>query len=496
MIPDSTALSNQAMPSNVLVKLGFSWPLIVGILAFVSVILNQNSLVLADPDSLMHITAGNWILNHHLVPLIDPFSFHTEGKTWIDHEWLAQVLWATAYNLGSFSGVKILTASLFAVTLALQLRYVLQYIPAIYGLLFSAICYLSLQGHLLARPHLMTWPIIIIWFGYLLNASSKRTSPPLFLLPLMVLWANLHGSFLLGLALTPVIAIDAIVGSSRAERISLLKSWTQFFVLAIFASLITPFFWRGWEFGITLMSSPYITRIIEWAPATGSAVISIEIWTMILLVFSLYGRVQFSLGRIILLLGILHESLAHIRYISIVGLLIPLLIAEPFGRAYPNKLNAQHSIDIFFKALCSPAKKLTLLLTCSSCILLGIILENANPIKPNPEIAPTDAIAYVEQEKIAGNVVNSYIFGGYLIFKNIPVFIDGRADLHGGPDVNDYYQITESADFKKIANLLDKNKINWAIFAPTDKALIYFDTQPGWKKVYEDEYALVYVRKT
>ena len=51
MIPDSTALSNQAMPSNVLVKLGFSWPLIVGILAFLSVILNQNSLVLADPDS-------------------------------------------------------------------------------------------------------------------------------------------------------------------------------------------------------------------------------------------------------------------------------------------------------------------------------------------------------------------------------------------------------------------------------------------------------------
>jgi len=491
---NSSATSAVKEPSNTSVKFGISWPLIVGIFAFISVALNQNSLFLGDPDTLMHITAGKWILSHHYVPTIDPFSFNTSGKTWIDHEWLSQIIWASAYNLDGFTAVKILTAGLFAVTLALQLRFILPFVPAIYGLLFSALCFVSLQGHLLARPHLMTWPIIIIWFAKLLNAGAKKSKPPFMLLGLMILWANLHGSFILGLVLLPFIFIDVIIGSNKGTRRQLVISWGSFLFLAILASLITPFGWKGWAFGANLMSSPYITRIDEWAPTSGTTLLVLEIWVMVLLTMGLFGRVRFTLGRLILLLGVFHEAISHVRYVSIFGLLTPLLLAQPFGLAYPNKLKTDHPIDVFLMKLCVPAKKISVFIVIAGVTLLTLFFGGKSSIKLPSNIAPADAIASVKALKLSGNVLNSYVFGGYLIFEGIPVFIDGRADLHGTPENNDFYTFTDSADIEKIRELLDRHRIAWTIFQPTEKTVMYLNTQKEWKKIYEDSNSVVHVR--
>ncbi|CAM3821075.1 hypothetical protein [Polynucleobacter arcticus] len=476
-------------------KAGFSWPLIIGLFAFFYALLNQNSQFLDDPDSFMHIAAGNWMMAHQLVPSFDPFSFNTEGKVWIAHEWLAQVIWALVYNWGGFGGVKIFTAFLFALTLGLQLRYFLRYLPPIYGLLFSFLCYLSLLTHLLARPHLLTWPIIIIWFTTLITASANRSKPSFALLPLMVLWANLHGSFLLGLVLIPFIAIDAVIYCDKEDRVKNLLLWGLFFLLSVLASLITPYGLDGWKFGVDLMSSPYLTGITEWAPAFGSNLIVIELWVMAFLVIGYCGNVRLSIGGIVILLALFHEAIAHVRYISIFGLLAPILMAQPYAKGNPGKLLAGNVIDQFFIALSAPAKKVTMIFTLIVFGLLAVIYQASNPIVLNPKIAPIEALKKVQELGITGNVFNSYEFGGFLIFKGIPSFIDGRADLHGTPENNDYYKVTDSVDSTQITSVLDTHAIQWALMRPIDKFAMYFEFHPSWKQVFKDETSVIYVRQ-
>jgi hypothetical protein len=195
-----------------------------------------------------------------------------------------------------------------------------------------------------------------------------------------------------------------------------------------------------------------------------------------------------------LLLGLLHEALAHVRYISIFGLLAPLLLAAPFGSAYQSKLNGTNPIDQFFMRLSAPCRLTTLVLSSSLFFIFSIWFTSLSVIKLDPVIAPKEALETVREHGITGRVLNGYIFGGYLIFNQIPVFIDGRADLHGNPGNNDFYTFTDSADIEKIRELLDQHQFAWTIFQPTEKTVMYLNTQKDWKKIYEDGNSVVHIR--
>jgi hypothetical protein len=263
----------------------------------------------------------------------------------------------------------------------------------------------------------------------------------------------------------------------------------------VLASLITPYGLDGWKFGVDLMSSPYLSGITEWAPAFGSNLIVIELWVMTFLVIGYCGNVRLSIGGIVILLALLHEGIAHVRYISIFGLLAPILMAQPYAKGNPGKLLAGNSIDQFFIALSAPAKKVTMIFTLIVFGLLAVIYQASNPIVLNPKIAPIEALKKAQELGLTGNVFNSYEFGGFLIFKGIPSFIDGRADLHGTPENNDYYKVTDSVDSAEVTKVLDAHDIQWALMRPIDKFAMYFEFHPSWKQVFKDETSVMYVRK-
>jgi hypothetical protein len=234
---------------------------------------------------------------------------------------------------------------------------------------------------------------------------------------------------------------------------------------------------------------------MEWAPSSGTNLIVIELWVMTFLVIGYCGNVRLSIGRIIILLALFHEAIAHVRYITIFGLLAPILMAQPYANGNPGKLRAGNVIDLFFIALSAPAKKVTMIFTLIASCLLAAVYQTDRPIDVKPDIAPIAALMKAQELGLTGNVFNSYEFGGFLIFKGIPVFIDGRADLHGTPENNDYYKITDSGDSTQITKVLDDHDIQWALMKPTDKFAMYFEFHPGWKQVFKDETSVIYVRK-
>ena len=72
--------------------------------------------------------------------------------------------------------------------------------------------------HMLARPHVLALPLLVAWTAGLIAAADRRAAPSFWLLPLMALWANLHGGFVFGLALIAALALDAVIGAEASRQ--------------------------------------------------------------------------------------------------------------------------------------------------------------------------------------------------------------------------------------------------------------------------------------
>jgi len=96
--------------------------------------------------------------------------------------------------------------------------------------------------HLLARPHVLAFPVMLIGCqGWCARSRNRRAPPPLLLLA-MLAWANLHGGFTFGLLLCGAFALEAVIGArDSSERRHLFVEWAKFGVAAGLVGCITPY---------------------------------------------------------------------------------------------------------------------------------------------------------------------------------------------------------------------------------------------------------------
>src|SRR5512142_1291646 len=85
-------------------------PLFIAVL-LIPAVLGSSTMIFNDGDVSWHIATGRWILAHHAIPHTDPFSFTWAGKPWVPIEWLAEVLYASAYEFAGYGGVAALVTA-------------------------------------------------------------------------------------------------------------------------------------------------------------------------------------------------------------------------------------------------------------------------------------------------------------------------------------------------------------------------------------------------
>lgn len=486
--------------------LGLSWPLLVVLLCTVLPLALLSFPTLEDPDTAMHLAIGEWIFQHGRIPTTDPFSYTVLGQPWIAHEWLAECVMALFNRLAGWSGLALMTLLCLGATLAYLLRFMLKRMPPIYALLFTALASAPLATHLLARPHVLTWPLLALWLGRLVQASEEQRAPPMWLAGLMVLWANLHGSFTLGLALVPAMALDALFTCAPGRRWAVLRQWLPFAALTLLAAMATPSGWRGIWFTFHLIDLKYLHYISEWQPASGLNFWPLELWVVALLGLAALGLLRLPPWRLLLIAGLLHQAFSAGRYISIFGLLAPLWLATAFGQHYQGlqalqarretgALRQASALDGFFERLAHPARPLTLALALAGIGLAAWATSHwrGSAVRPGASIVP--ALQAAQAAGAQGRVFNTYNFGGRLIAQGTPVFIDGRADLYGNAHMGRYFEIIETNDAQVIRQALDEFGIGWTLLHPRSGMLLYLNSQPDWHKVYEDKDAVVHLRR-
>ena len=219
-------------------------PLWIGAGVYALFVLAGNALLI-DPDTLWQVTVGQGIIDQRAVPHTDIYSFTMRGQPWISTQWLAQVMYAVCYNVAGWAGPVVLAATAIAATFALFARALRRHLVDTTTLIFALGALALMLPHLVARPHVLAMPVMVAWVGGLVAAMDRRDAPSFALLPLMVLWANLHGGFVLGLALTAPFALDAVVNAEPEKRTALLLRWILFGVAALAASCVTPYAWNA-----------------------------------------------------------------------------------------------------------------------------------------------------------------------------------------------------------------------------------------------------------
>src|SRR5476651_1006198 len=171
--------------------------------------------LLADPDTYSHIALGRWILQHQAVPSVDPLSQTMRGEHWVAFEWLSQVAYAAALWLGGWTGVIALAAAALAAAFGLLTRFLLRQWQPVPTLIAVLAAFVLASPHILARPHVLALPLMVAWVASLIRAVDEKRSPPWHMLPLMTMWANLHGSFTFGLAMVGAVEGETAVRSEE-----------------------------------------------------------------------------------------------------------------------------------------------------------------------------------------------------------------------------------------------------------------------------------------
>jgi len=477
-------------------RFGVSLPLLVALAAFVTV-LASGSGRLGDPDTYWHIVVGRWILAHHAVPHADIFSYSMAGAPWVPHEWLAETIFAPLYDQWGWNGVVLATAASFAATLAILTRILLRWLEPAHALAGMATAWGMALSYLLARPHILTLPIMVLWFAALVEARERDRAPPLWLATLMTLWANLHGGYALGLAFAAIFAGEALIlAPGRAARIRALRQWSAFGGVSLAAALLTPNGLAGLWLPFHVLSMKFtLSALVEWQSPNFQTIQLLEIWLVVALTLALGFGVRLPPTRIAMLLLLLHMSLAHQRNVEVLGLVAPLLLAPSVGEFIRARSARRHAAKLD-GALADLAGAASVRGAAAVGFVMAAItllfLQHPLARKPDP-YTPVAALEFAAAHHLSGPVFNDYNFGGYLIFSGVKPFVDGRADMYGDAFLKRYIEATRGIT-DDLPAMLDQYHATWTLFAPKSPAVTLMNHLSGWKQLYADDTAVIHAR--
>jgi len=444
--------------------------------------------LLADPDTYSHIALGRWIMEHRALPDGDPFSHTMRGAHWVAFEWLSQLVYANAYALGGWVAVVAIAAAAAAAAFGQLARFLLrewQPTPVLIAVLAAVVL---TAPHILARPHMLALPLMVAWVAALIRAVDNASAPPWRMLPLLVLWANLHGSITFGLAIVGPIACEALWNAPRAERLQVAKLWVLFGLLALAAASINPY---GPEILLvtlrTVALGDVLSIVTEWQPQDFAKLGAFEMIMLAGFGFALYRGIKLPAWRILMVLGLLHLSLSQARHADLLALLAPLFLARPLSAqlgTYSGRAVADARIAGWLPAVAG------LLLIA----VTGLAFARQD-MRPAANITPANALKSFDPAK-TGPILNDYSFGGYLDFVGIAPFIDGRAEVYGAAFTMRHDRALKLENLPDFLRLLDEYKIGVTLLMPSTPAVGLLDRLPEWQRVYSDNFAVVHVRRT
>ena len=307
--------------------------LLFGVLVFIlPLLLASSPTIFNDGDVSWHIAAGNWIISHRSIPTTDPFSLTAAGQPWVATEWLPEILFSPAYRIAGYPGLITIVAGAMIALHALIFFHLQRRAGPIAIAATLLILDVVLMRFLLARPHVLAWPLLAAWTILLLEAAEEERTPPLLAVLILPLWSNVHASFPLAALIGAAIAFDAL----QKTRWSNWRQWTGFAAASLVAILLNANGVRGLLRPLEMLELKMLPLVQEWQPTTFAwtpqfyAALGIGLFAL------LHKGVRVAPGRLLLMiaLGALAFSQARHQtwFIIAAACIVPPLLGSAPGR--------------------------------------------------------------------------------------------------------------------------------------------------------------------
>lgn len=442
---------------------------------------------LIDTDLWLHMKAGQVITETGGFIYNDIFSYTAAGREWLYHEWLFGVVSYHLYSLLGVNGLIIgkavlLTLAFIIIYKTMRLRDVNPWLASF----ILSIGVLAARFRFTERPHIFKF-LFVAAFIYILDLHRLKGRNRLWFLPVIqLLWTNIHGSFILGPAIIGIYLFSEAFTGKRQE----LKGLAAILILTSLTTLINPYGLKLLSFSLGFGEKQVLASITEWKPSQLKDFYGA--FGMLLVA----GLASFSLKYKrtelvdLLLFGLFaYLSFKAIRFTALFSLATAPIIAG----------NIQY-LDI--RATRRIAPMVLIVLTIVGMLTFHEIRRN--PILVfglgSGQAFPEKAAAFVKKNNIRGNMYNSYVFGGHLIWSLYPerkVFVDGRAEVY---DKEFQESFISGASPNKWAEAVNRYDINYAVVAYSagnlDPIGKWIGKDANWVLIYWDNAARVYVRST
>lgn len=465
----------------------------IGLLGLVSAVRG-----LVDADYFWHVTNGRLIVESGRVPSVDPFSFTWFGQPWTAHEWLGEVLihlavtslgpGLTAFLFGALAagGPLLVGAALGRIGLPTR--------PIAAGV---SLAVLVLLPYATVRPQAVSWLLLGGLLAGLILLRPERAGLAWLLPPLFLLWANLHGLYVIGIGVLAAYATFTLLG--RTPMAPRRLAVVGVFGACVLATMLTPAGPAGLLYPLRYLEPGDwgLRHIAEWQPpsVTDPRNLGLALVILALAVTRLRGTPAWLatvglLGLAGALLAVRNAPLAAIAAVPAVahGLasLLPVRETRPVR---PSVARAQARARRLMEAGLA-----VLVLVAAALVLPGVRgLSGDHVIPVRYPVAATDAL---ERLAPSANTLTEYDWGGYLIHRlhdaGGHVFVDGRNDMYDQQILDDYLRIRNATTgWEELADAYDVQAI---LLPPAAAVTTRAAEAAGWCEVHRDTVAVVLLR--
>ncbi len=475
-----------------------------------------------DPDAGMHIRMGVDMLSSWKVPRVDVYSFTSQGLPYLDHEWLSQAVFGSVYAVGGLTAVVIFSSLIIAVTFALLFHLLCREGRTLWSALGVTLLAIAASSpSLSARPHVFTILLALVFFSIVRSHARDRSPRRLWvLLPLMVLWANLHGGFVMGFIIVGAFCIGAggvaVVGK-REDRTNARAEFRH--LAAILIGLLVAAMCNPWGpklllFPFRLVGQDYaIDHIQEWRSPDFHEDRVTELLILGIFLIAILSRRLPSMGEILCILAFVHLSLFAVRNVPLLAMISSFALSGGFEDIVTRPIFSRlRPVGIWLSgksreilAQSERARGHLLPVVVALGVLTSLTIGGGRigpvfgPYELSPKRYPVEAFAFFEKEQLAdrGNLFHAYFYGGYWIFKkgaDARVFIDGRQDPYPAQVVKGYFKISGSDP--RWREIMDKYRIGVVVFQTNSSLSALLSEDSEWALIYSDPVASIFVKRT
>ena len=471
---------------------------------------------LDDFDTWWHLAAGRWIAGHGAVPATDTLSHTVRGHPWINLEWAYEVV---IYLLHSVGGPVLLSvAAAFGFTLAvwLLLRLIQPHLGDAGGAFLTLAVVLVIQDRFMVRPEMVSFPLLVGLLSVLEFARTREGRGLWLLVPLMVIWVNVHALFIIG-----VFAVLCALAGAPSRKLAL---WG---LASIAAVIVNPFGLSGVLLPVKLFTlidkaSPAFQTIAEFRSPFASDAVGLGFATYKLLlilggvsvlaafVLNLRERrggggpaLRAELGGVAFFAGLAALSLIARRNTALFALGGSPLIARSVA-SIAARFQEKASAELRRIApLCAAALVCVALFLGTSVVTGAFYRFDHQPREFGAGVLegsfPIRAVAFAREAKLPSKLYNDVAAGGFLAWDDPigdGVFIDGRLEVYGTEFFSDYVAaMYDPARFEADADRFGIQTVILFHRWENRRRLIERLVNGGvWSLVYADEVAAVFVK--